>query len=315
MQSLKRASRAELPLGIIENRSMRIPIKSMIRLFSEAERFSGHPTFGLEIGLAMTGKEVGPWFDYSSQAETLRSGIHRLIRTIRLFQNGPSIKLVERRSGAVFSYFVPRDKTLTYAAHSDHNLPLMLDFVQRYLGTDWRPPWIEIDYTDRGHSRAFSDLVGSRPIYGRSALSMPLTSAELSTRRPQQLSAKDAFCWHDIKARVSELHDDFLVAVETSMRLEMFDTNPDLESVAHRMNLSTRSLQRRLMLEGYSFRDLLSQVRYRTALSLMRDTELSITQIGQRLGYTDTANFSRAFKAWSGFPPSRFLSKANQRCI
>lgn len=278
----------------------------MVRLFYEAERFTGHPTFGLEIGLAMTGNEIGPWFNYSSQAKTLRGGIHRLIKTMKLFQNGPVAGLKETRAGARFRYFVPRDKTLSYAAHSDHNLPLMLDFIQRYLGADWRPPWIEMDYPDRGQGRTFSDLVGSRPIYGCPALSVPLTLAELDTSRPTHPETGNALCWQDIKTRVSDKQNDFLVAVETSMMLEMLETGPELDAVARRMNMSTRSFQRRLTLEGLSFREFLADVRYRTAQSLMLDTKLSITQIGERLGYTDTGNFSRAFKAWSGVSPSEY---------
>ncbi|MEM9085094.1 MAG: AraC family transcriptional regulator ligand-binding domain-containing protein [Pseudomonadota bacterium] len=297
-------ARAQLPLGIIEDRSARIPIHSMTRLFSEAERFTGNPTFGLEIGLSMSGNEIGHWFDFSSQAETLRAGLQRLIETIKLFQNGPRGSLVDVSDGAMFSYFVPRDKTLSYAAHSDHHVPLILSFIQRYLGQSWRPPWIEMDYPDRGHGRAFSDLVGARPIYGRSAVSVPLSKAELNARRPHDADAKEVLCSKDVKARIFHRQNDFLVAVETHMALEMFETAPELSTVAGRMNMSTRSLQRKLMLEGYSFREILSRLRYRTAQDLMQDTQLSITQIAHRLGYTDTANFSRAFKSWSGYQPS-----------
>lgn len=303
-------ARAQLPIGVIEDRSARIPIQSMIRVFSEAERLTGDPTFGLEIGLSMASNEIGYWFHYSSQAETLRAGLQRLIETIKLFQNGPRGRLIEMKDGAMFSYFVPRDKTLSYSAHSDHHVPLMMSFVQRYLGLRWRPPWIEVDYPDRGHGRAFLDLVGAQPIYGRSAVSIPLKDTELNTQRPCRIEAKDVLCWQDVKARILQQQNDFRVAVETSMSLELFETVPELSAVASRMNMSTRSLQRELSIEGYSFRDLLSQVRYRTARSLMQDTQLSITQIAQRLGYTDTANFSRAFKSWSGYPPSEYLRRA-----
>lgn len=303
-------ARAQLPLGIIEDRSARIPIHSMIQLFSEAERFTGSPTFGLEIGLSMSGNETGYWFDYSSQAETLRVGLQRLIETIKLFQNGPRGSLVDVKDGALFSYFVPRNKTVSYTAHSDHHVPLILSFIQRYLGQSWRPPWIEVDYPDRGHGRAFSDLVGAQPIYGRSAVSLPLKKTELNARRPRENDAKEVLCWHDVKTRILQQQNDFLVAVETSMSLEMFETVPELSAVAGRMNISTRSLQRKLTLEGCSFRELLSRVRYRTARSLIQDTQLSITQIAHKLGYTDTANFSRAFKSWSGYQPSEYQRRA-----
>lgn len=297
-------ARADLPIELLNDLSLRIPMTSMIALFGEAERFTDHPQFGLQIGLEMTGREIGAWFEYSSQASTLRLGLQRLGRAITLFQNGPSVTLIEMRSGGIMRYHVPRDKTVTYAAHSDHNVPLMLDFVQRYLGPDWRPRWIEIDYPDRGHGSGFADLVQSQPLYGRSALSLPLTTAELDTLRPRTLRSDQTLCWADVQAQTAAEANDFMIAVEACVLLDMLDGPPELDSVARRMNLSARSLQRRLMVRGHSFRDVLARVRYRRALSLLHETDLGVTEIAHRLGYSEVANFSRAFKSWAGCAPS-----------
>jgi len=38
----------------------------------------------------------------------------------------------------------------------------------------------------------------------------------------------------------------------------------------------------------------------------LSDPTLSITQIGQQLGYADSSGFHRAFKKWTGLSPTAF---------
>ncbi|MFE1971227.1 helix-turn-helix domain-containing protein, partial [Acinetobacter baumannii] len=55
-----------------------------------------------------------------------------------------------------------------------------------------------------------------------------------------------------------------------------------------------------------TFSTLVDEVRYRHATSLLSRTDYSLEQIADELGYSDVANFSRAFKRWSGRSPSNW---------
>ncbi len=77
-----------------------------------------------------------------------------------------------------------------------------------------------------------------------------------------------------------------------------------IEHVAARLHRSDRTLKRQLAAEGTSFSSLVDEVRYRYATSLLSRTDYSLEQIADALGYSDVANFSRAFKRWSGRSPS-----------
>ncbi|PTQ91395.1 AraC family transcriptional regulator [Agitococcus lubricus] len=81
---------------------------------------------------------------------------------------------------------------------------------------------------------------------------------------------------------------------------------PNLEQVAERLCVSSRTLKRRLQEYGLGFQHLLDEARKRDAIQLIQTTPLTIEQIAQRLGYTDPANFTRAFKKWTGETPSNF---------
>ena len=79
-----------------------------------------------------------------------------------------------------------------------------------------------------------------------------------------------------------------------------------IEAVAEKLFMSDRTLKRQLAAEGTSFSTIVDEVRYRRATSLLSRTDYTLEQIADELGYSDVANFSRAFKRWSGRSPSNW---------
>ena len=78
---------------------------------------------------------------------------------------------------------------------------------------------------------------------------------------------------------------------------------PDLNTLAQILHMSERTLKRRLQAEGQSYQRLLDAARYQHACDLLHNISLSIEAIAQSLGYQDPANFTRAFRKWSGLSP------------
>ena len=78
-----------------------------------------------------------------------------------------------------------------------------------------------------------------------------------------------------------------------------------METVARGLNLSRQTLYRRLKAEGVTFEQLLDSLRRRLALRLVREPGLSVKEIAYRLGFSEPAAFSRAFKRWTGRAPRR----------
>ena len=79
------------------------------------------------------------------------------------------------------------------------------------------------------------------------------------------------------------------------------DTSAD--AIASTMKMSGRTLQRRLEDEGVRFSVLLDEVREHAAKKLLADVMLPLAEVAYRVGFSDLATFSRAFKRWTGVPP------------
>lgn len=85
---------------------------------------------------------------------------------------------------------------------------------------------------------------------------------------------------------------------------------PKLARVAATLFVSERTLKRRLQEENASFQNLVDHVRLERAGELLKNTGMNLSQIADVLGYADAANFTRAFKRWTGTSPSHYRSQA-----
>jgi AraC-like DNA-binding protein len=77
-------------------------------------------------------------------------------------------------------------------------------------------------------------------------------------------------------------------------------------TVASELSMSVSTLRRRLRDEDTTFRELLRASMVERAKLELLDPSMSISQIAAELGYSDLANFSHAFKRWTGQSPREF---------
>ncbi len=82
----------------------------------------------------------------------------------------------------------------------------------------------------------------------------------------------------------------------------------ELIEVARSLGFSSRTLQRRLKELDLSFAQLVDEVRFRRASTLLVETELSIGEIAFTLGFRDGRGFRRAFRRWAGLSPQAYRS-------
>jgi len=83
-----------------------------------------------------------------------------------------------------------------------------------------------------------------------------------------------------------------------------------VEIVSAQLNMTARTLQRRLREEGVQFARLRDQVRMDYACQRLRGGDCDITELARWLGFSDTANFYHAFKRWTGCAPGAYRQRA-----
>jgi AraC-like DNA-binding protein len=76
-----------------------------------------------------------------------------------------------------------------------------------------------------------------------------------------------------------------------------------MDVIASRLGLSRQSLFRKLKAEGVTFEAVLDDLRHALALRYLNGDGLTVKETAFRLGFSEPASFSRAFKRWTGASP------------
>ena len=127
-------------------------------------------------------------------------------------------------------------------------------------------------------------------------LDLPLRMAD-----PQAFEQAAATCERELEKLRA---DESLSARVRRLLLEKQNGFPSLQVTARLCHLTPRTLHRRLLDEGTSYRALLESVRHTLAVEHLRAGHMRIEEVAFALGYTDLSNFRRAFKRWAKAPPS-----------
>lgn len=112
---------------------------------------------------------------------------------------------------------------------------------------------------------------------------------------------REAQRWHYSVAPVLFAEDRYAMHID-----RLPSGRVDEDDIAASINMSRRSLQRKLKQQGISFSGLLDSSRRELGLQYVRDSRHSLNEIAYLLGFSEPGNFSRAFKRWYRKSPSQY---------
>ncbi|MDB9999432.1 AraC family transcriptional regulator [Porticoccaceae bacterium] len=289
----------------------RFPVSSYFRLFQLASSAADDPDIGLKVGRVTALKGLNLQLYMATVCESFRDYLNLL----------PNLLELRGDIGKV-------------TAHRDADL----------VELRWEPLLVET-----GHKRFISDEVlgaAANIINGLCAMPVPVVKAQFSYAKPQDVSAlEDTFGRNltfgkpysslffksvalDFPLLKQDYHggpdqghpfrdffagDDPADQLLTSLKQSIIQYLPEggatIDKLASRLNISRRTLQRRLSDRDTNFLNVLQEVRSKVALRYLGDGRLGITEIAFLLGYADQGSFSSAFKSWHGVSPRDYRRK------
>lgn len=276
-------------------------------LFDALARAIGHEAPGLIVGQAISPEVFSPPLFAAYCCENLAAATRRLSQYKPLI--GP-LKLE--------SHSMAGGLELTFDAEPGVDLPdeyvaaelvFLVNLARRATRHAVRPVAVEMVRPPRhkGYFEFFGHPVYPGP-FNR------VVFAPEDARRPF-LSANPALFRvfdPELQARLDELDRNASVAdrVRSALMEALPGGQPDVGTVARRLGMSSRTLQRRLGAEGTGFQDVLRELRERLARDYLRKTAHTSAEISFLLGYEDPNSFTRAFHLWTGTTPEAHRAEA-----
>jgi len=277
------------------------------RLVREALALTGEPAFGLLVGDRLLVNSHGILGYAAVHSATLRQGLelferYFLVRTSLLTA---TVRLEGDRARLEFREALPLDDIRQPVVETVVlTIKKVIDYVTQNGGYVRRAVFA---HDAPGHADLARELFGCEVVYGAAWSGLEMAQADLD--RPLQSGNPEAFA-EGLRLCQQELgklrRQQTWAAQVRRVLLESQSGFPSLQLTARLLNLTPRTLHRRLTDEGTSFRDIVEDLRHTLAVEHLKAGRLTIQEIAFTLGYDDAANFRRAFKRWEGVAPSEY---------
>lgn len=293
-----------------EQDDLYLPHTAMVGIFEHAAKHIGARDFGLNVGRRMPYPSYGLWTKYVVTGATLIDALNRLCDSVR-FQHTGAIVRLEREGTHVVLRHYPHSLAYPNTQHSDHLLYPLLYFLQLYLGSQWWPAWFELCYPRDANANEIERHFPSPIRFGTGRVGVAMPASCLTARR---IISQESVSLTDLEIEDPIQHfQEPLRSIIALATLRLMEGKTDLDGTAQLAGVSTRTLQRSLNDEGISYRGLLDRVCERRAKQLLTQSNLTITQIALALGYSEHANFTRAFTRWTGQSPLQYRLRIRAR--
>jgi AraC-like DNA-binding protein len=275
-----------------------VSINQLLALFRTAERLSPVSCLGARYGLQLDLSAHG-LLAYSMISQQRANDLtRRVIQFIRIRVPLMEIELVPRGEGAVIRLHQrwPLDDMETFL--TDCYLGSMCK-ISATLSKNAR---IQLQSSNEERISSLSEILGVPVEGGHSSDQLLVSQCHMNEeRRPDGLGTSEA-----------DWNADHVVALIR----HYIHCHPGryctLEYAAEKLGLTPRTLTRYLAAAGESFSQLRNNARQKFALHYLQETDFSIADIAEKLGYSDQASFTKAFRSWTGHSPGRVRKEQRQ---
>jgi AraC-like DNA-binding protein len=282
-------------------------------LLDGAAKQLNDPFFGLRVGMNMQPGNFSGYGLALCACSSLRETAGLTMRFESLSHDLGRTELTEVDDLAFLRWRSPWHDLVGFR-HACDLVAATFRFVNEWL-VRMKFPDVEIDFVHAAPQDAslaeYERLLGARLRFGadvnecrvpKSWLDVPLANADRATLPHLERAAEQRLAARQRKASESPL----VVAARERMQALLPHGRASLPEVADALNLTARTLQRRLAQAGFSFRTLLDDVRSEAAQRHLLDEGMPLIEVAFLLGFSEQSTFNHAFRQWFGKTPKEW---------
>ncbi|MDR6755855.1 AraC-like DNA-binding protein [Mycoplana sp. BE70] len=242
--------------------------------------------------------ELFPHFERGSRLGTVLSA---LVATMNEVQSGSLIRLSVKDSLALIEYRILDPAIWPRAFDVEFTFGFFDGVIRHYFKPDFRPESLVFEHEAGQRRNAFDSAFGLTCVYGYACNLFAFPAAMLSL--PVLMEWPAGAHVADAPGR-SERSERLADRLRLALLSCIGEGEMDQATIATMIGLSARTLRRRLLEEGLSFRDEIDRLRMKYAREMILQTNLPFMELASRLGYRQQSDFTRAFRRAEGVPPS-----------
>ena len=284
----------------------RIPYDRVQDFYDRVAELIPDPNFGLKCEAFWHPTQMGALGYAWMTSHTLRSALQRLVRFSKIINEYSHIELKETSESLSLVINTPSEEDVA-AFRIDGVMAMLLAMAQSNAGEEFHPQSLKVSHPEPKDTGRFYSLFQCPIDFGAKTNIFTISIADAD--EPRSCSNSQLALLHDqllIKYLATLEKDNVVERTKASIIDNLPSGNISDAVVARSLQMSERTLQRRLRESGTTFKSILNEVRVDLANSYIRDSKLSLTEISFMLGFAEMSTFSHAFKRWTGQSPSAF---------
>ncbi|HYY26823.1 MAG TPA: AraC family transcriptional regulator ligand-binding domain-containing protein [Chthoniobacterales bacterium] len=298
--------RAGLPLGLFQQDKILVTTEELFSLWRAIGETSNEPAVGLKLGAEWQAERYDPGTIAALHSRSFGDGLRRLARYKQLVcPEQIRLHTGKGESAVEFVFLLGRKAEPTVLV--DACLSRILAVGRRGTGGPLTPLGLELSRQPE-HRELLETHFGCRVRFEatRNALIFRATDLDrpFMTHNAELLAVLCPQLDSQLDSRMA--HRSTSDQVKATLKGLLAGRRPSLRDVARELNVSSRTLQRRLTESGATFKQLLGETRRELAHYYLHYSSFELNETAYLLGYEDPTSFFRAFQLWEGTSPNRW---------
>ncbi len=290
-----------------------ITLAQKLVIFSNALAHSDEPGLGLEVGQQARFSDFGVLGYAVFSSNTLLDALMMGFKYLRLA--GPVLKKkmwVEDNSG----YFraeqlIDLQSILPFCC--EYWFAAIQSLCEEVMQKPFPSKLIRLPYPEPEHSELYEQVFHCKIEFNSDRLEWQFDATSLYDPLPAANPMTLQMCLKSCDEMMAKVSGHVSLKEKiTQMFLEWPGCYPSIEQLSAELGMSSRTLRRHLKSEESSYQQILDHVRFHLARHYLASTQMSVEEISERIGFSDSANFRCAFRKWSGNSPRQYRQQVPQ---
>lgn len=299
---------AGLDLKSLEGPTARCPLTQTARLWGIAVAATGDPAFGIKVASHINQTTFHALSYGLSASSTLKEAFERVQRFCHVASD--AIEYEFSRCGSEYHFIIEPDAEVADES-VDALVAAYLRMCRSLIGHDYSPLRIEFRRACPARIDDFERLLRAplhfgaprtRLVFDTEAIESPLDGGN-----PELARYNDAIA---LQYLTQIERDDVHGRVRDVLTQRLARGEPSQEEVARLLNMSARTLQRKLGEGGVTYKEILDQTRRILAFAYLSAPRHSVSDVTYLLGFSAVSSFTRAFRRWTGQSPTDWRAGA-----
>lgn len=305
IRNLSRA--AEIREVLRGERNSLIPFELCAETMEEAAHLVGRPDFGVLV--AEKRMELGYGHEiiaFAQSCRTLGDAFRGMTSNLRVRTKGLSYKVEEYGDTAGVLRITPTEFHGRYPQASLAWATTMIKVFSRITEKRWSPDVFTMVGKRLESSPQIERQLGCHLQFNAESEGVFFDAKHLEIQIPTWDNLLNGLLNEYLESKYRPDDRDIVSAVKACISNSLVSGRCDIEHVSVKLGFKPRTLQLRLKEQGVTYSELLRHARFELAETLLKQSDVSMTDIAQRLGYKELSAFSRAFRANYGISPSEW---------